>query len=86
MEKPCNGRKNLVAGYSHGWSVIIIRLSVRILQLMCCFIFFPAERRLEKCSFSAFFSGKVHCTNKKPSFHAKGKGWLFSLLVHGEHE
>lgn len=34
MEKPCNGRKNSVTGYSRGWSLMIImRLSVRILQL-----------------------------------------------------
>lgn len=42
MEKTCNSRKNLVTGYSHGWSLIIIRLSIRILQVT--FFFFPQQK------------------------------------------
>lgn len=72
MEKPCNGRKNLVTGYSHGWSLMIImRLSVRILQLRLSPP--PTERRW-KNAISHHFSRLVHYTKRKPSLHVKRKG------------
>lgn len=59
MEKPCNGRKNLVTGYSHGWSLMTIRLSVRILQLSLNFHPThpprPKTKKVGKCSFSSLF-------------------------------
>lgn len=85
MEKTCNSRKNLVTGYSHGWSLIIIRLSIRILQVTF-FFFFPNRKKVGKIEFLSIFLGEVHCTNKKPSFCVKGKGRLFSLLMRGQHE
>lgn len=84
MEKTCNSRKNLVTGYSHGWSLIIISLSIRILQVT--FFLFPNRKKVGKIEFLSIFSGEVHCTNKKPSFHVKRKGRLFSLLMRGQHE
>jgi len=40
----------------------------------------PNRKKFGKMRFLSIFSGKVHCT-KKPSFHVKGKGQLFSPLI-----
>lgn len=57
MEKSCNGRKNFVTVYSHGWSLmIIIRLSVRILQLRLIF-FSPKKKEGIKTQYLIAFPG-----------------------------
>lgn len=74
MEKPCNGRKILVTGCSHGCSLmIIIRLSVRILQLKMIFFFLPNRKKVEKCSFSSLFqAGPLHQEETKLACQGEG--------------
>lgn len=77
MEKPCNGRKNLVTDYSHGWSLMIKRLSVRIQLRLIPFPSPPPvnRKRWKKCNFKMTFPGwsitprgKQACMSRISSF------------------
>lgn len=79
MEKPCNGSKSIVIGYSHGWSLIIIRLNVRILQLSsCCF---PNKRQLRKTWFLSIFEGRSNAPTRKWASMSGGRAGAWCVAI-----
>lgn len=83
MKKPCNGRKSIVIGYSHGWSLITIRLNARILQLHCCC--FPNKKKLRKMWFLSIFQSRSNAPTRNRASMSGGRAgtWCVAIAAAG---